>query len=132
MKDWKGIIAVCVLALGLGACTATENLKAALSDEDRIGSLVQFTIADLDAAQKSAVAHNDIGAAVCWTAVREYVLELQAQGTTDVVGFATRWQQARNIRRGVQEGLPETVHVACAHMVDDVGKTFRWLVGVAL
>jgi hypothetical protein len=90
-----------------------------------------FTLADLDAAHASAVAHQDPVAAGCWQAVGD---ALRAQGeipstaaASSSSGAATAWQIARNVRRRIGAGVPDAVNTACAPLVLDAQKTLARL-----
>ncbi len=120
------ILATLMLVSILAGCgTATKLLHRA---EGATAELSKVAVEDLAAAEESALRHKDPYAAECWAELRVYVGELRKQGFTDIKGAFTAFQKARNIRRGVQAGLPEAVHVRCAHMFRDARNT---LIGLA-
>lgn len=117
-------IAIAIL-LSLSAC-------AALPQGDR-QALADFTVSDLKAAHASAVQTNDAVAARCWEVLAKHVNERAAAPTTEAVGAATAWQMARNLRRRLEQGVPEEVNAACAPLVTSAAGTvlkLRKLIGL--
>ena len=117
------LLATLLLVSILAGCgTIAERVGGAA------GRLSEVALEDLAAAEESAIRHKDPYAAECWVELRVYVGELRKQGFTDIKGAFSTFQKARNIRRGVRAGLPEAVHVRCAHMLRDARNT---LIGLA-
>lgn len=106
------------LPLLLGACATGADF------DTKARSLSDFTVADLKAANELAVAAGDEKAKACYPALIEYVESLQGYRdiTTEaekVEGAFVVYQRARNIRRALDVGVPESVEIHCASLLND-------------
>ena len=89
------------------------------------GGLKQFAVKDVKAAHASAVLHNDALAVQCW----EYLMTSMPDAPkTKVIGPATAYQKARNIRRLVELGSTDDFLKACSPMIADSRSVIRRLV----
>lgn len=115
---------IVVLTLALAACGSTGSAQApttqAPTGPDPLTQIAQFTIADLQAADMDAVAHNDAISHACYPALIRFVSELQGNiaGAT-VKGAFSAFQRARDLRLGYQSGLPVYLKLGCAALVQD-------------
>ena len=107
-----------VAVLLLGACTITPPPAATGDVQADLAALGRFTVADLQAAQADAIAHNDVIAAACYPALIQFVSGLPAVGGT-VAGAFSAFQQARDLHKGVSAGLPDYLRLGCAALVQD-------------
>lgn len=120
---------VFLLALGLTACASNPISELRDGDGASLERLGTVAMADLKAAEASALAHDDRFAAECWVSLQALVAHLQGRPRTEVVGVFTAFQKARNLRRGVDGVLGdrnvhvELVEVRCAHMWRDARRT---------
>lgn len=73
---------------------------------------------DLQAAEADAVAHNDRLAAPCYVALEAFVAALPSPGQRPVGGFSA-FQMARDLRHGVEGGMPVDVKMGCAALFID-------------
>ena len=89
------------------------------------GGLKQFAVEDMKEAHASAVLHNDALAVQCW----EYLMTSMPDAPkTKVIGPATAYQKARNIRRIVQLSSTDDFLKACSPMIADSRSVIRRLV----
>lgn len=117
----RNILVALFLALGVAACTQTLPAgPAGQASADPLGDIAKFTIADLQAADADAVAHNDVLSHACYPALIKFVGELQTQGSNlTVSGAFSAFQKARDLRRSVQGGIPDYLKLGCAPLVQD-------------
>lgn len=110
------IIAFVLAAFLLASCSSTGQSSL---DSD-IAKIANFSIADLQAADADAVAHNDQLAHACYPALIRFVTELQGNDPNATVkGAFGAFQRARDLRMGVQSGLPIYLKLGCAPLVQD-------------
>lgn len=105
----------------LAACSSAQPSSTApqpASVQDALGKISQFTVADLQAADADAVAHNDAIAHACYPPLIKFVQSLQGPNGT-VAGAFSAFQAARDIRLGVQSGLPVDLKLGCSALVQD-------------
>lgn len=128
-----------VFAAALLALTACGTLPNTVQDgdtQDEIEALVAFASDDLRAALADAQAHNDVIAATCWGKLLERVEDIPRLTETRVIGAASAYQKARNIRRRVDAGWSDEVRLACAALADDgrgvIRRLLRRIGGVAI
>ena len=125
-KSVRNLMIASSLSLALSGCSVLETL------DEKADKWSKNAIVDLAAAARSAVAHGDPGAQTCWAVLAGYIEFRRQQGTTEVIGVFTAFQKARNIRRLVDAGIPEQVHIACAHMFGSAKRTILRLGRLAL
>lgn len=106
-------LALCILLAG---CAGSLQDKI---DAD-IAKIANFSIADLEAADKDAIAHNDELSHACYPALERFVKELQGDNPNATVkGAFSAFQKARDVRHGVENGLPNYLKLGCAPLVQD-------------
>lgn len=108
-----------LVALGLAGCGTLPNTVQNGDTQDEVEALVQFASDDLRAALADANAHGDVIAATCWSKLLEKVDDLPRLTEGRVIGAASAYQKARNIRRRVDAGWSDDVRLACAALADD-------------
>ena len=106
----KPIVICAALFIGaffLGGCAFSPNLR-------------DYTAGDLNAA--IALAQDDPDAAACYTAILK---SQDGKRTVDVKieGPVSAFQKARNLRRGLDAGIPPDVHRKCAVLIVDARRT---------
>ena len=112
-------LAIVFLALLLPAC-------ASLPAEDReaISDAKAFVLADLQAAEASAIAHDDVLAAQCWRALIDAKVAASDAVGTEIKGAFSGVQAVRNARRKIQSGLSDEVKIGCGPLALDVAGTY--------
>lgn len=114
--------ALAVLSLiALAACSTAQTASTPpqpASLQDALGNISKFTVADLQAADADAVAHNDAIAHACYPVLAKFVQSLQGP-TGTVAGAFSAFQAARDLRLGVQAGLPVDLRLGCSALVQD-------------
>lgn len=110
MKMLRCVVVLMAMMTAVAGCAMTDT-KAG----DKLRTV---TVADLEAAKAQADATNDPQASLCYSKVIDFV---NARGVTtgDVRGVFSAFQTARSLRRGVDQGIPEDLHNACAPLVVD-------------
>ena len=110
------LLMISVLLLLAGCASGVQSIG---------GGLKQFAVKDMKAAHASAVLHNDVLAAQCW----EYMMTAMPDALkTEVIGPATAYQKARNIRRIVELSSTDDFLRACSPMIADSRSVIRRLV----
>ncbi len=112
-----------IAALILGGC-ATSPLDGTVRDgdpRDEIRALAAFALDDLRGARALAEASDDKIAVMCWSGLIDAAERLQAVAEQRVIGPATKWQIARNLRRND--------HEACDALVSDARSTLFRIAG---
>jgi hypothetical protein len=100
-----------VLPIWVAGCVSLPSVQNA--------ELAQFTSEDLDAAILIAEQGNDQVAANCYREIKTHYVPSGAPQALDVQGAFSAHAAARQVRRAVQAGVPEPVHLACAPLVVD-------------
>jgi len=108
------------LALVAG-CAALEGTARDGNPRDEIRALTAFALDDLRGARALAEASDDRIAAMCWSGLIEAAERLHAVAEQRVIGPATKWQIARNLRRND--------HEACDALVNDARSTLFRIAG---
>lgn len=106
----KLVLGTIVLVL----CTGCAALPGVQSPE-----LADFTTEDLDAAILIAEQGGDQVAANCYREIKTHYVPSGAPQAIDIKGAFSAHAAARRVRRAVQAGVPEPVHLACAPLVVD-------------
>lgn len=111
---------VIVLASLLAGCsaTATVGTPSTAPAPSGLSQLATFTVADLTSADSDAVANGDALAHACYPALAKFVTSLAPTGG-NVSGAFSAFQKARDLRRGVQGGLPDYLKLGCAPLLVD-------------
>jgi hypothetical protein len=114
---------ICIIgiAVALAGCTSAQtaqNTALTSSVSADLAKISTFTVADLTNAEADAVANNDLLAAPCYPALAKFVASLQGANSTVSGGFSA-FQKARDLRVGVQAGLPVYLKLACAPLVQN-------------
>lgn len=110
-----------VSALALAACTVAPPPATLPPDTSILGSLAafqSFTVADLSAAYADAQSSGDVLAAACYPALIKFVQGFPAAPAT-VSGAFSAFQKARDVRHGLEGGLPDYLKLGCAPLVID-------------
>lgn len=113
-----------VLALTLTTAACAGNLPETIQNgdpRDEIAALSAFAIRDLQTANRLAAAKNDRIAVMCWSDLIETAELLRTIASDGVIGPATKWQIARNLRR--------SEHEACDALVSDARSTLFRIAG---
>lgn len=122
----RSLMPVLALTLLLGGCASGEGVlgpaRAVLSAETEEERTVAYGAirADLDEALRSAKVHEDRIAVACWQGLLTKLDAIDGDRYfTDVLGAASGFQKARNIRRKFSEGVSEDIVIACAALKAD-------------
>jgi hypothetical protein len=105
------------LPLALGALLLVAALLAGCSSLD----LRTMTRADLDAARQIALAHDDTAGVACAEALTA-ALPAERAMVRPAGAFST-FMLARQLRRGREQGMPESARTACAPLIVDGQRT---------
>lgn len=112
-------ILIALVVLFLSGCATVAGIGGK--------NLQVITTKDVDAAIALAQQSGDADGLACWQAIKA---AMPADGTTAQVqidGVLSAWQEARNIRRGIQGGIDPTVHRTCAVLVVEAEQTLAKL-----
>lgn len=109
--------------LALNGCAtpapATGEPEAPTTEGGALGRLAVATADDVAEARRSAAAHGDALALVCWDYLARRIEQGGGVYITEVKGVASAYQKARNVRRVVAGGLSDEAKMACAPMLLD-------------
>lgn len=107
MTRFKPIAALVFGAFLLGGCAFSQGLR-------------DYTAGDLKAA--ISLAEDDPDATACYKAILK---SQDGRTTVDVTieGPVSAFQKARNLRRGLDAGIPPDVHRKCAVLIVDARRT---------
>ncbi len=103
-----------ILALFLAGC-------GSITGDDPLSRLGDFTVADLKAANDLAVSADDQIAMACYPELIKFVErvgDFRAE-TRTVAGAFSAYQRARNVRRRLELGLPDSLRIGCAALLND-------------
>ncbi len=70
-----------------------------------------------------ALMAEDKAAMRCWATVAEKAAKTAGRAQREPVGPLSAWQKARNVRRGIDEGMDEDIRADCAVLVLDALRT---------
>ena len=109
-------------ALMLAGCAgATAELNRITSEVNKnVIEVSKFAVVDLRSALKSAQAHNNRIAVMCWTELIKVAERGQTEGAFEIKGPISAFQQALNLSRLVTGKLSEDLQIACAPLFLDV------------
>lgn len=105
----------------VSACGTIEGTVQDGDPRNEIRALAAFALDDLRGARALAEASDDRIAAMCWSGLIDAAERLQAVVEQRVIGPATKWQIARNLRRND--------HEACDALVSDARSTLFRIAG---
>lgn len=110
------LLIVCALVAGClsGCATVAGSSPAQGAAEDQ---LEKVTKADLDSAIAEASAAGDDQAVKCFTLVQDFVGK--GAPAADIKGVFSAFEATRLLRRRVDTGVPEELHIACAPLILD-------------
>lgn len=121
------IAAVLAALLFSAACvpslpTLTETGEGGTYDKF-LAKTADIVVADLESALALATAADDKPAMTCYPVLIDWAQHLveyrdQVVATAEA-GVFTQYQRARNIRRRLEEGVPEEVGIACSRMIEE-------------
>jgi len=103
--------------LVLGACSTYQG-DTTVTPTASLAAFSAFTISDLQAADSDAVAAGDQISHACYPALITFVQSLPTSPGT-VSGAFSAFQKARDIRHGIEGGLPTYLKIGCAPLVMD-------------
>jgi hypothetical protein len=89
--------------------------------EDPFAGLTAIVDGDIDAAIAIAEAGGDPDAAACYREIKKVRADRPDLGTP--AGAVSAFERLRLLRRSIDAGLPESLHVACAPVVIDAERT---------
>lgn len=116
----KAMMIVC--ALLLGACAGLSDTVQNGDPRDEIRALTAFAIDDLRGALALAQDADDQIAAMCWTDLLKAAERLKSVADHQAIGVATKWQLARNVRRGEREACDAIVSDARSRLFRIAGR----------
>lgn len=115
---WR-LFLVLSIAVLVSACSSfTQRV------DDDAEALAAFSLADLRAAEKHATARRDAIAATCYGHLARVVEARLAAVEFAVIGPVTAFDQARAIRRRIDEGLSDETKLACSALFNETRMTF--------
>lgn len=120
LRQFRSHLIKALVTGALSACTVATRTGTASVGTDPLSDLAKFNVADLQAADADAVAHNDQISHACYPALIQFVQSIQG-GTpsTTVAGAFSAFQKARDVRLTVQGGLPAYLKIGCSPLVMD-------------
>jgi hypothetical protein len=109
-------IVLCAVVILSGCAPPAANTTTG----NPLANLSAFTVADLQNADKIAVANNDALAHACYPALIAWIQSLPSatQGTT-VSGAVSAFELARTTRIGATTGIPNAVKLGCGGLLID-------------
>jgi len=113
MKKYIGLIGSLLLA----GCSLLGTEPR--DNDDLLARLATITQEDLDAAIVDAQSHNDILALACYQTLKPTLAALRDQAKFESKGSISRYQRARDLRRGVEGGIPDNVRLGCGGLLID-------------
>lgn len=102
----------------LSGCTFAQPPQPTGNVSVDMAALATFTVADLQAAEDDAIATKDELSMPCYPALIKFVQSFPS-ANQNVAGAFTAFQKARDIRHGVEAGLPNYLKLGCAALVAD-------------
>lgn len=114
-------ISAMVLAAALAGCAGLPDTVQNGDPRDELAALSAFALDDLRGARDLAESADDPIAVMCWTDLIAAAERLQAVSQQRVIGVATKWQLARNLRRSERD--------ACDAIVSDARSTLFRIAG---
>jgi hypothetical protein len=118
-------LVVLLVFTGCSTMALTANVKAAQSAPNPLAGLAAFTIADLQAADATAVAGGDLAGHACYPVLVQVIQQVQAQQKatgTAPAGPISLFEAARVLVKtgpGSVQGLAQQVNVGCAALFVD-------------
>lgn len=122
MIKFKALALGSLMSAALTACSAAPT--TAVAGVPSLAQLVNYTVADLQAASADAKAHNDVIAQQCYDGLVPLVQGLPSQLPTVPVGvvssFQAAWELVRAAQFGMQSPVGQAFVLACGPLILDV------------
>jgi hypothetical protein len=115
----KSLLLVAALAGLLSGCVVAPPAQAQAVASQDFPTLVS---SDLDAAITIAKANNDQAAVNCYSALKADLATVLPAGDVPAAGAISAFEKARVLRRRVQVGVSEAVHIACSPLLVDAAR----------
>jgi hypothetical protein len=112
------ILLIAALAAIAGCATVAGTLPVQGAAENQ---LEKVTKVDLDSAIAQATAAGDDQAVKCFTLVQDFVGK--GAPAADIKGVFSAFEATRLLRKRVDTGVPEDLHIACAPLILDARVT---------
>lgn len=115
---WRLFLVLTIAVLVSSCSTFTQRI------EDDVEALAGFSLADLRAATRHAEGRGDVVAATCYAHLARVVEARSVSVDFAVIGPVTAFDQARAIRRRIDNGLSDETKLACSALFTETKLTF--------